>query len=379
MDNFTHSFVGYAAAKAGLEKASPYATAVCVIAANAPDCDLLGYLGGRWFGFYHHRGITHSIVGVVALSLLLPTIFYAVDWWRSRREGRAVKVRWGPLFLVALLLTFSHPFLDWTNTYGVRPLLPWNGAWFYGDFAFVVEPFFWLVLGVMGFILTAKTKRKTVLWLSWATLAFAVMLIAPVLRGVQVPLLWPALWVAGAILAGKLWLAGAAAKWGTSIARVALALLASYLGLAWGLHRQAEHEARARTQALAQGNNEAVTQTAAGSLPGNPLRWVGLGETDKATYRFFIELRGGGATPAERFAKPSGAEAKLVDLALAQDEKARIWRNFARFPAARVQGDCLSETIVQFADLRFAAPGDGRSGSFAPAIPVSCSPEKAGN
>ncbi len=377
MDNVTHSLVGLAAAKAGLERVSPYSTAVCVLAANAPDCDLVGYLGGRWFGFYHHRGITHSIVGVVALALLLPTIFYALDYWRARREGRPVRVRWGPLALVALLLTASHPFLDWTNTYGVRPLLPWDGRWFYGDFAFVVEPFLWLVLGVMGFTLTAGTRRRAVVWTIWAVFAFAVMLVAPFVRGVQIPLIWPALWLLGAATAYHLWRAKAAAQYGQLIARVTLVLLAGYLGLAWVLHRRAESLVQTRLQQIAARNGETPGKTAAGSLPGNPFRWVGLGETDRAAYRFPVQLFSDSEAAPERFAKPEGAAAKIVTQALAQDERARIWANFARFPAARVQGDCLTETIVQFADLRFAAPGDGRSGAFAPEIPVSCSPEKS--
>ena len=33
-----------------------------------------------------------------------------------------------------------------------------------------------------------------------------------------------------------------------------------------------------------------------------------------------------------------------------QDERAQIFLNFARFPASRVEGDCLSELLVQFAD-----------------------------
>ena len=379
MDNVTHSLVGLAAAKAGLERVSPYSTAVCVIAANSPDCDLLGYLGGRWFGFYHHRGITHSIVGVVALALLVPTMFFVVDYWQARRKNRPASARWGRLALVSLLLTASHPFLDWTNTYGVRPFLPWDGSWVYGDFAFVVEPFCWLILGLMGFILTARTRLRVILWTVWGAFAFLVMLSAPFVRGVQVPLIWPVLWLLGAALAYKLWRDNAGARYGRQIARLSLVLLIGYLGLAWTLHRRAEAITRARIEQIAAQKGETAGKTAAGSLPGNPLRWVGLGETNRATYRFTVDLFNPAAATPERFAKPEGPAAKIVAQALKQDEGARIWANFARFPAAQVKGDCLSETIVQFADLRFAAPGDGRRGAFAPEIPVTCSPETGGH
>ena len=80
MDNLTHSLVGLTAAKAGLEKLSPGATVLCVLAANAPDADIIVLaFGDRWTFLQHHRGITHAIVGVVGIAFLLPLIFYVVD------------------------------------------------------------------------------------------------------------------------------------------------------------------------------------------------------------------------------------------------------------------------------------------------------------
>src|SRR5215211_6929723 len=89
MDNLTHSLVGLTAAKAGLEKLSPGATALCLLAANAPDADIVVLaFGDRWTFLQHHRGITHAIVGVIALALVLPLLFYAVDrlWSRLRHQ-----------------------------------------------------------------------------------------------------------------------------------------------------------------------------------------------------------------------------------------------------------------------------------------------------
>ena len=73
MDNLAHSLVGLTIAKAGLERLSPGATTVCILAANAPDIDVVtGFFGGRWSLLHYHRGITHSIVGTLMLSLLTP-------------------------------------------------------------------------------------------------------------------------------------------------------------------------------------------------------------------------------------------------------------------------------------------------------------------
>src|SRR5256885_12834590 len=137
MDNVTHSLVGLAAAKAGLERWSPMATTVCVLAANGPDSDILAAVwGGRWFYLQNHRGITHSIVGTLALALLIPTIFYGAGWLiaRIRRQQHSLKFR-GLLF-ASLIVSATHPLLDWTNNYGVRLLLPWNARWQYGDLVF---------------------------------------------------------------------------------------------------------------------------------------------------------------------------------------------------------------------------------------------------
>src|SRR6185436_8589625 len=88
MDNLTHSLVGLAAAKAGLEKLSPGSTLLCVLAANAPDADIVVLaFGDRWTFLQHHRGITHAIAGVITLSVLLPLIFYLGDSLRVLISG----------------------------------------------------------------------------------------------------------------------------------------------------------------------------------------------------------------------------------------------------------------------------------------------------
>src|SRR6266850_6542646 len=160
MDNLTHSLVGLAASKAGLEKLSPGATTLCVLAANSPDADIVTLIfGGRWAFLHQHRGISHSIVGVVALALALPLIFYLGDLIITRVRRRAPNVKLKGLLLASIVATATHPLLDWTNNYGIRVLLPWNRRWFYGDFVFIVDPFIWIVLGGAAFLLTSKTKK----------------------------------------------------------------------------------------------------------------------------------------------------------------------------------------------------------------------------
>src|SRR6266571_6248152 len=98
MDGLTHSLVGLASAKAGLERLSPYTAAVSILAANAPDIDVVSAVGGRWTALHYHRGITHSIVGTITLGILIPSLFYLIDRVFARLRTRPARVRyWGLL------------------------------------------------------------------------------------------------------------------------------------------------------------------------------------------------------------------------------------------------------------------------------------------
>src|SRR3954470_12648667 len=174
VDNLTHSLVGLAAAKAGLGRLSPYATVVCVAAANLPDADIVALAGGPSYYLANHRGITHSIVGALALGVLFPALFVAVERLVARASGREPRARLWGLMLCSLLLIASHPLLDWTNSYGVRPFLPWDGRWIYGDILFVVDPWVWLVTGGACFLLTARTRLRKA---AWALLALVTTLL----------------------------------------------------------------------------------------------------------------------------------------------------------------------------------------------------------
>ena len=108
-------------------------------------------------------------------------------------------------------------------------------------------------------------------------------------------------------------------------------------------------------------------------MPGNPARWLCLATTERATYRFEVSLTQAATRPPERFAQNTAEESVTVQQAYAQDMGARIWRNFARFPAARVVGSCVTGTLVQLADLRYTEPG-ASNGSFGLTVPVACPP-----
>jgi inner membrane protein len=368
MDNLTHTLVGLTAAKAGLERLSPGATAVCLIAANAPDADIVAAFGGSWFYLKHHRGITHSIVGTLAIALVIPLLCYALDRVVARLRGGEPRVRAGGLVIASLLVSATHPLMDWTNNYGVRPLLPWDGRWFYGDLVYIVDPWLWLSLGGASFLLTAKTRWRSLAWGALALIATVAFVVLPLRMGMGYPVVSRVLWLAclvALVVAHQLKLA---TRWGGSLALAALAFVVVYWGALGLLHGRALARAQVVAEAQAARQKESVLRVAAMPSLADPTRWRVLAETNSAVYRFETSLLAGveGERDAPgglaRFEKPQ-AEAAEIAARAAADERAKIFLDFARFPAVRVEThNCASEFLVRFADLRYTEPGAPRRG-----------------
>jgi inner membrane protein len=375
VDNLTHSLVGLAAAKAGLERLSPGATAVALLAANGPDIDILATLGGKWFYLHHHRGITHSLVGTLALALLIPSLFYAADFLISRVRKRPPRVSFKGLLVVSLVLSASHPLMDWTNNYGLRPLLPWNNEWYYGDLVFIIDPWLWLVVGGAAFMLTSVKRWQVIFWAALALVVTGLVLSARLENwGLLHPNLFRALWVAGVVGLAVVRLTRLVERWGSRVALAALSFVVLYWGGLALAHRSALSEAQTIAQKLSSEQGETLARVAAMPTLADPSRWLCVADTDRATYRFFVSLVDGGETLAgatARFEKPQGREAVALARA-SMDPRAQIFLDFARFPAARVAGDCLSEVLVQFADIRYTEPGTPRGGTFSLEVDVAC-------
>ena len=126
-----------------------------MIAANLPDIDLvysvitpapLGYL-------LHHRGHTHTLVGIAVLAVL---VIVSYRWLPSVRGMRVFdRLRF---WLVIASGLASHLVFDSLNTYGVHPFYPWDNRWYFGDALFILEPLLWVVLGIAA-VWSARTPR----------------------------------------------------------------------------------------------------------------------------------------------------------------------------------------------------------------------------
>jgi inner membrane protein len=375
MDNLTHTLVGLTAAKAGLDKLSPGATTLCVLAANSPDVDIVVLLfQGRWGYLHHHRGITHSLLGAAVLALALPLVFYLGDLIIAQIRKRERQVRLPGLLLVSILTTATHPVLDWSNNYGIRFLLPWNARWSYGDFTFVVDPFIWMVLGAVVFLMTAKTKAQVIYWLVLALVpSFLILSRLASSGGSLNGVLLPLLWIVVLIVSVTLYRLGFGERAGPKTAIAALVAVMIYGTGLFAAHAVALRQAKVQAAAIASSHSEHIINLAAMATAANPNGWVCVMKTDRATYRFDLSLLGGPSAShgVVRYENLEGVQAEVVDEA-ERDYRAQVFLGFARFPVMRVVGeDCVTQTLVQFADLRYTEPGNGR-GTFSLDVPVDC-------
>ncbi len=147
MDNLTHTFIGWTLARAGFDRFGPWATPVLLVAANLPDAEVPLLFGDKAMYLAYHRGVSHSFLGFVLEALVVSLVVCGIAWVRRKREPESPPPKFLAVMFVALVGLLSHLLLDFLNTYGVRPLLPFDGRWFYGDMLFIADPWSWLILG----------------------------------------------------------------------------------------------------------------------------------------------------------------------------------------------------------------------------------------
>jgi len=258
--------------------------------------------------------------------------------------------------------------MDWTNNYGVRLLLPWSSKWFYGDLVFIVDPFLWALFGGASFLLTSKTRLQVI---AWCALGLAVTLIVFLGRSaVSNALPVPVFWIIFLISLVVLFVKRAGNRWGQKIAIASFVILLAYWGgLAWA-HSLAIREGTLEASVIAH-SGETISRLAAMPTLANPVTWECVFETERATYRFDLSLLTRKPEDVVRYEKPSQEMSSLVQKA-SEGRRAQILLGFARFPVVQLPDvDCTTQTLVQFADLRYTEPGKSR-GTFSLEVPVDC-------
>jgi inner membrane protein len=301
VDNVTHTLFGLALAKTGLERSTPKATLALLIGANLPDLDLLAWFGGHISYLNYHRGLSHALPGLLCEAFLLAAILLVAHRVRSKHDPPA---NFRMLFVASLAGLGSHALLDYTNSYGIRPFLPFDGRWFAADLVFIVDP--WMLAILAGGLL----------------LPFLFRLIHQEI--------------------------GAKASSFRSGAFVALSLIVVFWIGKWVAHERALDELRQRSVPTGE-------MLRVGALPQflNPMGWSGVIETEKA---YHLTFAGFGVLQSEferrRVKTLFKPEQHEIVAAASQATQAKIFLGFARYPLFQISSTPEGYQVTA-RDLRF--------------------------
>ena len=341
MDNLAHALVGAVLGRAVADSHVPRAALIGAVAANAPDWTepFIGLrLGGdRADYLVLHRGITHALViALVEIAALTLLIGLGTRWGTRRRGAEGAAPPWGWLAACIGVALLSHLFLDWQGSYGLRPFLPWDGTWYYGDWVAIVDVFFWLVplialawgserhwIPLAAVLVTGGVISVFIVWQaelveSWVLVAYAVLCVVALIG-----------WV-------RYWFGPVGRRRAAALAVLILALYSGAQGIAVQVRkREIRREAERRFGPGA--------QWAALTDVGRPFTW-------ESVYANRDTVAGDDWRVARHLDIP------VVRRALRETREGRAMAQFARFLAADVDsaGDGVT---VYLRDVRYARAG----------------------
>lgn len=351
MDNLTHSLVGAALAETGLKRLTPLALPTMVVAANFPDIDIVTGLVSTRDYLEYHRGITHALVAIPLLSVLLGAGVHGFA--KLIPSLRSQKTRLLPLIIVSFIAMITHPLLDFTNSYGWRPYLPWSNAWHYGDIAFVVDPWIWAGLG--GALLLCYARNRT--HMGAGTAVFGVLAL-PVMLFPAVPATVRIVWfllVVSILLAGFI----IPKRPGRLLVSFSLIGLALYLGGLVLAHDNALAQAYGKAREVI-GASESLQTVDALAVPAVPTHWGAVLTTDQNYYVGELDLRSSLITGQKKYPKETG-DPKAIAKARQEPEIASFLR-FARYPILLATAGPNGRIKVEAYDARFP-PDANRPGA----------------
>jgi inner membrane protein len=310
LEPITHLLTGACLGRGGLNRKTALATLTLTLAAEAPDLDVLSRtFGGPAFGFAHHRGFTHSFLGLPLDAAAVVGFVYIIWRLRGRKTNNpALPPRWGLLFFYACLAGVSHILLDFTNNYGVRPFWPLSEKWYSWDIVFIFDPI------MFGFLLL----------------------------GLIVPTLFS--------LVDK----EIGARHRGPTGRVAATVALVGVVLMWGLR---DYEHRRAVNALAARSYQDAEPLRVSAYPAltNPFQWYGVVETSAFFVLAPVNLLQPDPDPQDSQSIRYKPEETAVTLAAKKSYLGRVYLDWAKYPITETETLNSSQGgyIVNFQDLRF--------------------------
>ena len=119
-----------------------------MLASNLPDLDLVTALGGSTNYLEHHRGFSHSLLGMPLFALALALLL------RATLRGSRLPA----LLLCSIVGIAGHVFMDLWTSYGTRVLSPFDGRWLTWDLVFIVDPWILALLLASALVLRRSSQ-----------------------------------------------------------------------------------------------------------------------------------------------------------------------------------------------------------------------------
>lgn len=364
MENLTHSLTGVVLSRAGLGKRVPGGTWALVMVANLPDIDSVAGLGGRVAYFHHHRGIPHSLLGVAVLGIVCAALLWGVN--RGRKNG--LNTRFSAILTSVLVVLATHPLMDFTNSYGWRPFLPFSERWYYGDLVFIVDPYLWFILGGAVFLTATRSRVSRLFWI--AGIAFLCYQITRYGWSAPEGVMVLSVWGLGIIL--FLGLKRIRPLWSPTVAWTALAGILMY----WASLLAARQYALSLSYPEIQARYRPIAKEEIFALPrlANPLGWDLLFQDQQNVYYARVSIWEGGPSGFRSFARNVGHPA--VQAALADRSAARM-ADFARFEFFEVVEESGGRRVI-LRDARYARDAPSGFGVFSIVVISSRYPSGSG-
>jgi len=325
LEPVTHFLFGANLGRAGLNRKTALATATLTLAAEAPDLDVFSRFGGSAFALNHHRGFTHSFLGVPVVAAVVVAFMYGI-WRLRKRKTRNPNLppKWGLLYAYACLAGVSHILLDFTNSYGIRPWWPFSERWISWDIVYIVDPIILVVLTL----------------------------------GLIVPALF-------SLIDQEISSSGGRDKSPPGRVAATVALLAVF-GL-WGLRDYEHRRALAALETRTYQGVDAL-RVSAYSYPWNPFRWFAVAETPAFFATMNVNSLGPEVDPEGKMQIRYKPEETPITLAAKRSYLGRVYLSWAQYPITETEelqangaGSAHAAYIVRLIDLRYAYPGQSSS------------------